>query len=140
MSGRPWFPGILLVNGHGDNQPTASVAQEWACRKSGVRVKFHNWWSAPETWKIMTSIDSVASHVSWMESFPWIRPAHIPQPEGMAEIQDVEGLRRLTQKELRDCAGIGSFGGVFRKPDEIMEKVWQTGIEEVRPAIAEDWQ
>jgi len=133
------FRRIVIINGHGGNQPAASLAREWACRKSGLRVKFHNWWNGPETRKILDSIDSVASHASWMESFPWTRPENVLQPEGEAGLYDLARLHCLNPQEVRACIGIGNYGGAFRKPDEVMEKVWQAGVEEVRRVITEDW-
>ena len=43
------FRRILIVNGHGGNQPAHPTAIEWMADHPGVRVKFHNWWNAPET-------------------------------------------------------------------------------------------
>lgn len=133
------FRRIVLINGHGGNQPAAHLLQEWRYRHPDIRTKFYNWWNGPETQKIIHAIDPVAAHASWMESFPWTRPKHIVQPDGAAQMHDAEYLRRLNFQELRACIGLGNCGGVFHKPDEDMDKVWQMGVAEVRRVIDEDW-
>src|SRR6195952_537419 len=67
------FKRILIVNGHGGNQPAGSLAIEWMADNPGMAVKFHNWWNAPKTFAKVGGIDTVASHASWMENFPWTR-------------------------------------------------------------------
>jgi len=67
------FKRILIVNGHGGNQPAGSLAIEWMADNPGMAVKFHNWWNAPQTFAKVQEIDTVASHASWMENFPWTR-------------------------------------------------------------------
>ena len=72
---RQGFRRILIVNGHGGNQPAGSLAIEWMADNPGTAVKFHNWWNAPKTFAKVQEIDPVASHASWMENFPWTRLA-----------------------------------------------------------------
>jgi creatinine amidohydrolase len=74
------FRRILMVNGHGGNQPAHAVAIEWMADHSEVRVKFHNWWNAPKTFAKVQEIDPVASHASWMENFagPDLRASRCP--------------------------------------------------------------
>ena len=43
------FRRILIVNGHGGNQPAAAIAQEWMMDHPDARVRFHDWWRAPLT-------------------------------------------------------------------------------------------
>ena len=75
------FKRILIVNGHGGNTPAQSLVGEWMADHPGVRIKFHNWWNAPKTWAQVLAIDSVASHASWMENFPWTRLANATMPD-----------------------------------------------------------
>ena len=79
---RSGFRQILIVNGHGGNNPVGALAQELMAEYGDISVKFHNWWNAPETWAKIQSIDTTGSHANWMENFPWTRLAHAPAPEG----------------------------------------------------------
>ena len=44
------FRKILIVNGHGGNNPVGALAQELMAEYNDISVKFHNWWNAPATW------------------------------------------------------------------------------------------
>ncbi len=72
------FRRVLIVNGHGGNQPAAAIAQEWMMDNPDAHVRFHDWWRAPLTAAAVRAIDPVASHASWMENFPWTRLANRP--------------------------------------------------------------
>src|SRR3712207_5948965 len=50
---RSGFRRILVVNGHGGNQPVAALAQEIMVDCPDLSIKFHSWWSAPRTWAKM---------------------------------------------------------------------------------------
>ena len=76
------FSQILIVNGHGGNNPVGALAQELMAEYGDVSIKFHNWWNAPQTWAKIQATDSTGSHANWMENFPWTRLAHAPAPDG----------------------------------------------------------
>jgi len=67
------FRRVLVVNGHGGNQPALSLAQEWMMDNPDARVRMHDWWRAPLTAATVRRIDPVFGHASWMENFPWTR-------------------------------------------------------------------
>jgi creatinine amidohydrolase len=129
------FKRILIVNGHGGNSPAQSLVGEWTSDCPNVRVKFHNWWSAPKTWAQVIAIDSVASHASWMENFPWTRLASISMPGEQKLMSDLEYLRQLDPKSLRDYLKDGNYGGRYQRNDEEMMKVWQAGVAETRELL-----
>ena len=63
---RTGFERLLIVNGHGGNQPAQAVAIEWMAEHPEVRVKFHNWWNAPRTLaKVRRSIRSPRTRPGW---------------------------------------------------------------------------
>jgi creatinine amidohydrolase len=43
-------------------------------------------------------------------------------------------------EQLRDVIGDGSFGGLYRRDDEEMLHIWQTGVEEVRALLESGWR
>ncbi len=126
---------IVLVNGHGGNSPAASLAGEWMADHPGVTVALHNWWNAPRTWKAVQAVDSLCSHGSWMENFPWNRVA--PAPSGQKPMADLNRLRALSPKGVKDMLGDGNYGGAYEKPDEQMLSIWRVGVEETRAVIAD---
>jgi creatinine amidohydrolase len=133
------FRRILVVNGHGGNQPAHAVAIEWTADHPQVQVKFHNWWNAPKTFAKVQEIDPVASHASWMENFPWTRLEGVAMPAEQKPMIDFAHMRLLGPKALREYLGDGNFGGVYQRPDEDMLAVWQVAVEETRGLLQGPW-
>ncbi len=132
------FQRILIVNGHGGNSPVQGMVSEWLGTFPGVRVQFHNWWSAPQTMGRVQQIDALASHASWMENFPWTRLAGLELPAHQKAAVDLEKLRQLGPQESRELLGDGNFAGYYQRSDEDMDAVWQVAIAETR-ALLENW-
>ena len=133
------FKRILIVNGHGGNTPAQGLVGEWIAEHPGVQIKFHNWWNAPKVWAQVQAIDPIASHASWMENFPWTRLARIELPTYQKPMSDLEKVRRLDPKSLRDYLKDGNYGGFYQRDDEEMMKIWNTGVEETRALLTEAW-
>jgi creatinine amidohydrolase len=134
---RAGFRRILVVNGHGGNQPAAALAQEWMMDNPDCRVRFHDWWRAPRTMALVRATDMVASHGSWLENFPWTRLPGTPADE-VKEMVDTDLLRTLPPFESRNLLDDGNFGGRSQRPDAEMLAIWQAGVEETRTQM-ENW-
>jgi creatinine amidohydrolase len=133
------FKRILIVNGHGGNAPAQGLVGEWTAKHPEVRIKFHNWWNAPKVWAQVQAIDPVASHASWMENFPWTRLNNVELPSEQKPMSNLELIRQLDPKSLRAYLKDGNFGGRYRRDDEEMKKVWQTGVEETWELLNAGW-
>ena len=133
------FKRILIVNGHGGNAPARNLAGEWIADHPGVRVKFHDWWNAPKTWAAVTAIDPVASHASWMENFPWTRLEKIKMPQEQKAEVDMNHLRQLDPKGMRDYLKDGNWGGLYQRSDEEMMKIWRVAVQETLELLNNDW-
>jgi creatinine amidohydrolase len=133
------FKRILIVNGHGGNDPARALAGEWMTEHPGVRVKFHNWWNAPRTFAKVEEIDPVAAHASWMENFPWTRLANITMPGERKPMADMARLRLLDPKELRAYLKDGNYGGYYQRADDELLAIWRLGVEETRAMLEEPW-
>jgi creatinine amidohydrolase len=134
------FRRILIVNGHGGNQPAHPAALEWMADHPGIRVRFHNWWNAPKTLAKVEEIDPVASHASWMENFPWTRLAGVEQPAAQKPMIDLARMRLLDPVALRAYLGDGNFGGFYQRPDEDMLAIWAVAVAETRELLEGPWQ
>jgi creatinine amidohydrolase len=137
---RQGFRRILIVNGHGGNQPAGSLAIEWMADHPDAAVKFHNWWAAPETMAKVREIDPVASHASWMENFPWTRLKDVVLPAEQKPTIDMDRLRVLSPEGVRAYLGDGNFGGYYERPDEDMLAIWSIAVEETRQLLEGPWQ
>ena len=132
------FRRILVVNGHGGNQPGLSLAQEWMMDNPDARVRWHDWWRAPLTAAAVQRFDPVAGHASWVENFPWTRlPGREPQ-EGEKPMIDLERLRSLPPFEVRLLLDDGNYGGRYQRDDTEMLEIWEVAVQETR-ALLEGW-
>ncbi|HEY0420706.1 MAG TPA: creatininase family protein [Acetobacteraceae bacterium] len=133
---RSGFRRVLIVNGHGGNQPAAALAQEWMMDNADCRVRFHDWWRAPKTFAQVQATDRVASHASWMENFPWTRLPSTPADE-VKEMVDTDRLRTLPPFEARNLLEDGNFGGRSQRPDPEMQAIWDIAVAETRALMEE---
>lgn len=136
---RAGFRQILIVNGHGGNNPVGALAQELMAEYGDISIKFHNWWNAPTTWSKIQSIDTSGSHANWMENFPWTRLAHAAAPEGSKPSVDMELVRASAPEQARAELGDGSFGGPWQRPDAEMLEIWDVGVAETRAVLTGPW-
>lgn len=134
------FKRILIVNGHGGNQPAANLVEHMMKEDPAIEVKFHSWWRAPKTWAKVQEIDPVASHASWMENFPITRLAGIVQPAHQRPMVDCGGMDAMTPKQVREVLGDGNFGGDYEKSDDIMRTLWDTALAETRALLDGSWR
>ncbi|MCW3477157.1 creatininase family protein [Limobrevibacterium gyesilva] len=134
---RSGFRRIVIVNGHGGNQPAAALAQEWMMDNPDCRVRFHDWWRAPRTFAQVQATDRVASHGSWMENFPWTRLPTTPADEAK-EMVDTDRLKTLPPFEARTLLEDGNFGGRTQRGDNELMAIWNIAVEETR-AMLETW-
>ncbi len=133
------FRRIVVVNGHGGNSPAQSFIAEWMRAHEGIAVKFHNWWSAPGTWRKVMELDPVATHASWMENFPWTRLASVQYPTVQKARIDHKLVHSLPPAKAREYLGDGNFGGYYQRSDDDMLELWRIGVEETREVIANNW-
>lgn len=133
------FKRILFVNGHGGNTPAGAILQEWMNEHPGITVKWHNWWNSPKTAAAVAAIDSVGSHASWMENFPWTRLPDVKLPEQQKPLIDLARMRLMAAPAVRSYVGDGNYGGVYQKPEAQMLEMWRAGVEETREALEGPW-
>ena len=136
---RSGFKRIVIVNGHGGNSPGHGAVLEWLDRNHGAQVKWHNWWSAPQTMRKVQDIDPVASHASWMENFPWTRLPGIEMPSVQKQMMDLARFQALDPVAKKDYLGDGNYGGLYQREDAEMMEIWNVAIEETRGLISEGW-
>lgn len=136
---RSGFRRIVIVNGHGGNSPAHGAVLEWLDRNRGCQVKWHNWWSAPQTMAKVVATDPVASHASWMENFPWTRLGNLRMPDHQKPMLDHARFQQLDPGAKKALLGDGNYGGVYQRPDDEMQAIWDIAIAETRALIEGGW-
>ena len=133
------FRRVLVVNGHGGNAPAQAYVAEWLASRPHMRVRWHNWWNAPEVWKQVAGTDPVASHASWMENFPWTRIEGVVVPRERKPEQAYAEWLHLGPKAIRERLGDGNFAGLYARSDDEMYAIWRVAVEETRALIEGSW-
>jgi creatinine amidohydrolase len=110
------FRRFLLVNGHGGNMPGHALVREWVAVHPGAQALFHNWWSSARV--------AAAAQETGGEKPPL----------------DFAAFRASGPEQVRELLGDGVFEGVYQLPDEQVEQVWRTGVEEVRELLESGWR
>ena len=133
------FRRVLIVNGHGGNAPVGTFVQEWLAAHAGMRVRFHNWWNAPEVWAHVQALDPLASHASWMENFPWTRLPGVTVPDTQKPAVPWAAWTQLGPDEIRTRLGDGNFAGRYVRGDQDMLALWSTAMAETRGLLESGW-
>ena len=136
---RTGFRQIVIVNGHGGNGPAHGAILEWLDRNRGVQVKWHNWWSAPQTMAKVKQIDPLASHASWMENLPWTRLPGVQLPDVQKPMIDIARYQRIDPGAKKQVIGDGNFGGLYQRADEELMAMWNIAVAETRELIETGW-
>lgn len=133
------FRRILVLNAHRGNETAREVARVWAEGRPGVRVAYHDCWSAPRTSARAAALDAQGGHGSWIENFPWNRLSGLELPEGRkapAELPPVEA----PPADVRAALGDGSHGGRYWRPEEQMMELWVAAVAEARALLEGSWE
>ena len=136
---RSGFRQIVIVNGHGGNGPAHGAILEWLDKNRGVQVKWHNWWSAPQTMAKVKAIDPVASHASWMENFSCTRLQGVVPPTEPKPMIDLARYQRIDPRAKKILIGDGNFVCHYQRPDTDMAALWEVAVAETRSVISNDW-
>jgi creatinine amidohydrolase len=134
------FRRFLLVNGHGGNIPAAAAVREWTAAHPDAQAIFHSWWNGPQVLEVARKIDPEYSHANWGENFPWTRLEDVEPPAEPKPMLDEAAYRVASPAGVRELIGDGSFGGLYRRSDEEMLRIWQAGVEEVRELLESAWR
>jgi creatinine amidohydrolase len=132
------FRRILLVNGHGGNEPAAAAAQDWARAHPRCEVLFHGWLIEAEIWALAGSIDEV-SHASWVENLPDVRLPGVAVPAGRKPLVDRGELAAADPARVRELLGDGPGGGAYQRPESDTDRVWRAAIELLRRKLRMGW-
>jgi len=134
------FRRLLLVNGHGGNIAGGSLAREWAAAHPDAQAIFHSWWSSELVLAAAREVDPEPSHANWFENFPCTRLAGTELPRERKPPFDDAAYRAAGPEQVRELLGDGVFAGAYELPDDQVERVWRTGVEEVREILESGWR
>lgn len=124
---RQGFKRLLIVNGHGGNEPLRGVLAELTNELPGVRLGWYSWWLTPAVQAIAAEAGLEPRHANWLEAFPFTRVADLPE----APKAPVPAWGVRDAAETRQRLGDGAYGGPYLAGDEVMQRIFDACVAEV---------
>ncbi len=121
------FRRILVLNGHGGNDPARIRLYELASQLPGLRLAWYAWWQAHSVQAIAEKYDLKPAHANWLEAFSFVQVADLPPGEKPPPY--VPGL--MGAEQARMVYGDGSFGGPYSAAPEIMQELFQVALQDI---------
>ncbi len=124
---RQGFRRILILNGHGGNDPARVQLYEVATDLPELRLVWYVWWQSHGFQTIAEKYGIKPSHANWMEAFNFARVA---EPGSGDKIPPyIPGL--LGADEARQAYGDGSFGGPYQADQVIMDELFEVVLQDI---------
>ncbi|MBN1145950.1 MAG: creatininase family protein [Anaerolineales bacterium] len=121
------FRRLLLLNGHGGNEPAKARLYELANQLPGVQFRWYAWWQSHSVQEVARKYELKPAHASWLEAFPFTRVTDLPQGEKAPPY--VPGL--MGAEQARQVYGDGSFGGPYQAGQAVMQEVFSAALEDI---------
>jgi len=129
---RHGFRRILVLNGHGGNEPVRGRLYEVADSLPALRLRWYSWWTSHSVEQVAARHHLKPSHANWLEAFPFTIVSDLPQePKTPPHIPGLMGAQ-----QARQVYGDGSFGGPYRAPQAVMDELFQAALEDVLHLLA----
>jgi creatinine amidohydrolase len=121
------FRRILIVNGHGGNDPAKVSLGEVVNDLRDLKLSWYNWWKSASVAAIAQGHNLSTYHASWMEAFPFLRTPGMPVGEKQPFEPDLILPSNLVRKALQD----GVYGGAYQASAEIMDEVFNAALQDI---------
>jgi creatinine amidohydrolase len=124
---RHGFRRILVLNGHGGNDPARGRLYELASELGGLRLAWYAWWQSHTMEQVARKYELRPNHASWSEAFSFTQVCDLPS--GSKTPPYVPGL--LGADEARRVYGDGNFGGPYQVDPAIMDELFEELLKDV---------
>jgi creatinine amidohydrolase len=121
------FLRILILNGHGGNDPVRARLYEVANTIPQLHLAWYSWWQAQSVETVAIKHGLRSFHASWIEAFQFTRVGDLPKGEKIPP--RIPGL--VNAKESRKLYQDGVFGGPYQVDDTIMAEVFAAALEDI---------
>ncbi|HEY9088273.1 MAG TPA: creatininase family protein [Anaerolineaceae bacterium] len=127
------FRRVLVVNGHGGNDPARGRLVELMNELPGLQVSWYSWWVSHSVEQVAIENGLKPYHAAWSEAFPFTRVADLPEGDKLPPAY--KGL--LDAERTREVFGDGVFGGRYQADDAVMSQVFNAALQDVLYLL--DW-
>ena len=121
------FRRLLILNGHGGNDPVRGRLYELASQLPDLRLAWYAWWQSHSVEVVAAKHNLKPYHAGWVEAFQFNRVAELPAGEKTPP--HVPGL--LGADEARQVYGDGVFGGTYQVDEAIMREIFDASLGDV---------
>jgi creatinine amidohydrolase len=121
------FRRILVLNGHGGNDPARGRLYELANELIDLHIAWYAWWTSHSVEAIAQKYGIKPFHAGWLEAFEFNRVADLPEGEKIPP----HTVGMLGAQQLRQAYGDGVFGGKYEVEKSIMDEIFQAALEDV---------
>ena len=128
------FRRLLVLNGHGGNDPARSRLYELLNELPGLQIAWYAWWQSHSVEQIAIQHDLKRAHANWLEAFSFTRVADLPPGEKTPP--HISGL--LSAEAARQAYGDGSFGGSYQVEPAIMDELFAASLADVMQLLKFD--
>ncbi|HEB64582.1 MAG TPA: creatininase family protein [Chloroflexi bacterium] len=129
---RQGFRRMLILNGHGGNEPVRGRLYEVADQLPGLRLRWYAWWTSHSVEQVALNHGLKPSHANWLEAFPFTIVSDLPEtPKPPPYIPGLMGA-----EEARQVYGDGSFGGPYRAESTIMNELFEAALDDILDLLA----
>lgn len=121
------FRRLLVLNGHGGNDPARARLHELANRIPDFKLRWYAWWQSHSVEAVAQRYELKPAHANWLEAFPFTQVAELPTGEKIPP--QVPGI--MPAALARQVYGDGSFGGAYQAEAQVMQEVFQACLADV---------
>jgi creatinine amidohydrolase len=124
---RQGFRRLLVLNGHGGNDPVRARLVEIIDGLPGLQIGWYSWWNAANVTVVASKHGLKSYHAAWIEAFPFTRVSELPPGEKSPPI--ISGLPGA--EKTREIYGDGVFGGPYAVDEAILDEIFATALQDI---------
>ena len=121
------FRHILILNGHGGNDPVRGRLYEIANKFPDLKIRWYAWWQSHSVEVVCQKYEVKPAHANWLEAFNFTKVGELPSEAKVPP--HIPGL--MGAKEARQIYGDGSFGGPYQVDQAIMQEIFSVCVEDI---------
>ncbi len=121
------FRRILILNGHGGNDPVRTRLYEVANTLPQLQLAWYSWWQAHSVELVAMKHGLRSFHAAWIEAFPFTRVGDLPDGEKIPP--RIPGL--VNAKIARKLYQDGVFGGPYHVDEAILSEVFTAALDDI---------
>jgi len=124
---RQGFRRLIVLNGHGGNDPARTRWMELCNELPGLKVNYYSWWQSHSVEAAAQKHGLRSYHAAWIEAFPFVRVSELPQEEKIPPA--FQGI--LNAEDTRRVFGDGVFGGPYQVEDKILNEIFEEALKDI---------